>query len=720
MTSTEREQFLRAGFTADQIEEIDAGIKEGLNVSIYARKDFLSPQMNQIRLGMREKLSVEVYAKPKFDWFQMEEIRKGLRAGINVGVYALPEISYEIMRELRKGLENKIDLSKFKGLNAGVLRQLRKAMVAGVNLLKYINEGYDAEQLAEIREALESKVDIEPYLSKDYRGASIAQIRKGLEAGVDVSCYAMKYYSWRQMREIRKGLENQIAVEKYISKWYSWEQMREIRKGLQDGLDVEGYRLLRYTATEMRLKRFAMLGDFGVSQEFVPDNKMSSADFMFELSSGNMEAYITVLTDGKKITRKELFDILEQNNICKGIQEDAVAQIVGGEYGKKAILIAKGQIPYKGKDGWYEFFFNTNVERKPKKLKDGSVDYQNIEWFEKVQEGWEIAFYHEAEEGTDGYTVTGEIIKARKGFEQRALRGKGFRVEGGKTYIATMSGMVQLEDNEINITNHMELDEVTMATGNVRFDGSVHIKGDVGNGTVVNASGDVVVDGNVEAATITSGGNVVLKKGMNSSGRGQISAGKDVVSRFFEAVKVEAEGNIEVDRCLNSQLYAGGKIVCTRVLAGGVVQAEKGFRLNHVGNQAGLPTLLKLRADDRIWEENRKIKSAIWEIEHELELLNKTYEELKEKIPPEKRSAMELFLKVENAVFAKKKQHEQFLNMTKEYEELLKGVNDARVIITGKAHEGVILDMNGCKWYADNQQNITIKRKDDATEVVNN
>ncbi len=719
MTSAEKENFLKAGFTTDQMEEIEAGIDAGLHVSVYARKEFLSAQMHQIRMGLQEGLPVEVYARTVFDWFQMEEIRKGLKSAVDVSVYAKPEISYEKMREVRKGLEKGINLSKYLRLNAGVLKQFRKSQVAGVNLLKYINEGYDAEQLAEIREALEKGLDLDPYLVKDYRGASIAELRKGMENGVDVSFYAVSHFSWRQMREIRLGLENRVAVSKYLNKWYSWEQMREIRLGLEQGLDVDTYYLLRYTPEEMRRKRLALMGDVPEEEEKEPES-VTSEDFLFEFGSGNMEVYITVRDERKKITRETLLEILEQNNVRMGIREDALQQILNGTCGKRAILLAQGQIPYKGKDGWYEYFFNTEIDRKPKKLKDGSVDYQNIEWFERVQEGWELAYYHEAEDGIDGFTVKGEIIKARKGFEQRALKGKGFRVEGGNTYIATMGGMVSLEGNEITITDHMVLSEVTLATGNVRFDGSVHVQGDVGNGTVIQASGDVVIDGTVEAATITSGGNVVLKKGMNAAGHGMITAEKDVVSRFFEAVAVTAKGNIEVDRCLNSQLSAGERIVSTRVLAGGISQAEKGFRLNHVGNQAGLPTLLKLRINDKAWEEHKKLKTAIWEVEHELQLLTKNYNDVIERYAPEIRSTMDVFVKLENAVFTKRKQYEKLVGLSKQYEENLRVSNDAKTIIFGQAYEGVVLEMSGIKWFAKNQQNITVKRKDNETEVLNN
>lgn len=721
MTLAEKEYFLNAGFTQYQVEEIELGQKAGIQTAIYANKNFLPIQMRQIRLGLMERLPVEYYAKPMFDWFQMEEIREGLKSGVDVNIYASSEIPYDKMRQIRKGLESGINLSGYIKFKAGVIRQLRKARLAGVDILKYVNEGYDAEQLNEIRCALENFVDIDLYLSKEYRGAAIAEIRKGLEVGVDVSAYAFVHYSWRQMREIRLGLENRVDVDKYSSSLYSWDQMQEVRLGLEQGLDVEGYRLLRYTAGEMHKKRIALLEDIRQEQKKLLESQIKSEDFRIELSENAMEAYITVLSEGKVISEDKLLEILEENGIRYGILDDVVQKIATGKFVKRAILIAQGQIPYKGPDGWYEYFFRTNVERKPRVLEDGSVDFQNIEWFETVKQGQKLAYYHPAQEGIDGYTVTGAVIKARKGFEQKILIGKGFVLEEDKkTYRATIDGMITLEDRNLNITRHLMLEEVNLVTGNVNFDGSIHVLGDVCNGTVIKATEDVVIDGNVEAAIIESGGSVVLKKGMNSAGHGQIVAGKDVVSKFFESAKVVAKGNVEVDKCLNSQLYAGGKILSSKAIAGGVAHAEQGFRVHHVGNQAGLPTVLKLKVNDKTLEENKRVKAGIQDAEHELKMLENAYEDFKAKFPPEVRNNMEMFIKVENAVYTKKKQLDQLKTLEEKLVEEIQKSNEARVIIKGQAHEGTVLEISGIRWYADNQYNITVRKNDYQMEVLSN
>lgn len=721
MKQEEREFFLNQGFTEEQITEISEGKAAGLNVAIYANKNFLPIQMRQIRLGLAEKLPVEIYAKLDYDWFQMEEIRLGLKSGVDISLYAEPEMPYETMRQIRKGLEIGLDLRSYLGLEANIIREIRRAHIAGVDVLKYVEQGYDAEQIREIRHALEIGIDMDRYLSKEYRAASIAEIRTGLENGVDVSRYASMDYGWRQMREIRKGLELQVDVDKFISNFYTWDQMREIRYGLKYGLDVSEYSSLRYTAEEMHAKRLAILDDIYKEQERILQSQIKSEDFIFEFGPNDMEAYITVLPHGKEVTRERLLEILEQNHIRKGILENAIDKIVSGLCSRGAILIAQGQIPYKGKDGFYEFFFRTDLERKPKILPDGTVDYRHMNWFEMVKVGQKLAYYHEAEEGTDGFSVTGNIIKARKGQEQRVLRGSGFKLEDDKrTYVAALDGMIQMENNEIKITQHLLLEEVNLATGDVQFNGSLEIKGDVGGGAIIRATGDIVIEGTVEGATIESGGSIALKKGMNAAGHGQIIAGKDVVSRFFENVKVVAKGNIEVDKCLNSQLYAGGMVISTNTIAGGITSAGSGFNLKHVGNQAGLHTALKIKVDEKVWEEYKMVKSAIFEVGEELLLLNKSYAEFQEKFPPEVRNEMEMFGKVEKAVFTKKKQLEQFRVLESELEEKIKKVRSAKMLIAGQAHEGVVLETDDGRWYAADEFNILLRIQNNQIEAIPN
>ncbi len=720
---------------------------------------FMDIQLHQIQLGLSEGLPVEFYAKPEFDWFQMEEIRKGLKSKLDVSCYAKPEIPYEKMRQIRKGLQDGINLIPYLNWNAGILKEFRLAKLKDIDLSEYIRQGYDAQQLCEIRKALEQGITLEPHLDKEYRASSIAEIRKGLENGVEVSIYAKKLYSWRKMREIRLGLENRLDISKYSSRFYDWEQMREIRLGLKAGLDVDDYCPLRYTAKEMHKKRLELLlkthvnGNAFVKQmEESVSNILSSAHSLdvhsfpvnteieimpgtvdsgkllldkehltLDFRAGNMEAYLTVGVPKGIVERDVLLDFLKEKNVKTGILETAVDNICKGQYGPNPILIAQGKIPLKGEDGWYEFFFRTDVQKKPKVLSDGSADYKDIEWFEVVREGQTVAYYHEAKEGTDGYDVLGNIIKGRKGTEKRVLKGRGFRLEEDKkTYTALYNGMIRLEDEELSVVNHLDLDEINMTTGNIFFDGSIHIRGNVSSGMMVKATGDIVIDGNVEVATIETEGSVMLKKGMNSSGLGIVKAGKNVVSRFFEATKIVADGNIEVDKCLNSQLYAKGMITATRVFAGGIASSESGFYLNNVGNHAGLKTVLKVQTNETARNDYHNILFNIKDVTRQLEVLNRTYNDLMEKYTAQERSEMEIFQKVENAAFLKQKQLDKMRELEKKLKRIIDKEKLASVVISGSAYEGTVVEMGSSRWEAKNHYNITIKRQDSEISVYNN
>ena len=713
---TEKEKVM--DFEKDQLNEINLGTSAGIDTSVYADKKYLAIQMRQIRLGLMEKLPVEVYADPAYDWFQMEEIRKGLREGLDIKLYASHDISYEKMRQLRKGLKEGIDLSNYRDMKADVLKQLRIAHTEGIDLSKYIEAGYDAKQLLEIRQALKDNLDMDPYLIKEYIGPSLAEIRKGLMAGLDVSIYANMDYSWRQMREIRLGMEKRVDVSKYSSPLYSWRQMKEIRTGLEMGLNVETYRKLRYTSREMRNKRRAMYDDLSKDKLQLTKNMVKAEEVEVEISTNSMEAYIRVLPKDKVLTKERLMDILDLHDIRAGILQKGVEEILSGKNNRKPVLIARGQIPRKGADGWYECYFRTMINKRPKIMKDGSADYKNVEWFETVKAGQKLAYYHKAEPGTDGYTVSGKVIPAQRGMEKGILVGKGFEMQPDrKTYISTVDGMVKMNDTTLEVSRHLEVEDVTMATGNINFDGSLHIKGNVENGTEIHVSEDLEIDGNVGAATIICGGSILLKKGMNSSGHGFIKAEKNIVSRFFESVKVEAKEDIQVNKCLNSQLYAGAMIISSSTIAGGVATAEKGFRITNAGNSIGLPTILKIGYNEQMQEKMQSLNSAIWETDQELRMLNNSYQGIVAKYPPEIRNSMELFIKLETSVATKKAELAQ---MRAELEKYHAKVKEGKVVIGGQAFEGTVVEINSRRWKAENQYNVVIKTDSDGIIVSNN
>lgn len=722
-----RKELKQDGFTKDQIDEIKAGIAQGLDVKYYAKREFLSIQMREIRLGLEKELPVKIYASPKYDWFQMEQIRLGLEEGVDISVYASSDIPHDRMKQLRLGLGEGIDLSHYDNLSVGVLKQLRLALHDHINIMSYILSGYDAEQLEEIRLALGKQLPIDGFVKPELRGIALREIFLGLEHGIDPSVYCNEEYNWQQMREIRLGMEHMIDIAVYSNSFYSSGQMREIRLGLEAGLEVSYYASLMFTPDDMKKRRMMLEKDPTawakrqleevdelLANVMAPASQDEKMHYRITVSADGMEAYIEIDDAVKHIDKIEIVRELSKYGICYGVDYDAIDAIVRKNRLRKPCRIAVGKAVSDGEDGWYEFFFRTDVARTPKCLDDGTIDYRDVEWFETVKKGQKLAVYHEAKPGEDGITVTGKTCTARRGKEKSILIGKGFsKEEDGKTYISEHNGIVTITGSVLNITELLVMKDVNLATGDVSYIGSVLVEGNVSSGSKIRAGGDVVVKGFVEAAEIQSGGCVFLRQGMNAAGSGTVHAAKDVIGYFFEGAKVFAGGDIRGDYFLNSNIHAEGEIFVTGKkgsFVGGSAFAERGLHAHSVGNQAGVVTYVKLGVIERIIKKEDELNRKICKINQELLALHRAHNDYKKAYDAEVRNTMELYLKVESAVYTKEKQIEALMRKKGALLDERKKAENVQAVVDGHLYEGVLVDIDGAKWNAKTVKAVTLKR----------
>ncbi len=719
------EQFSTVLENLDEYQriEVQAGIDGGLDVSCYAKPDILAIQMRQIRLGMEEGLDVSVYNKPEYDWFQMEEIRLGMKSGIDYNIYAKPSVNYQRMRQVRKGLEDGIDLSLFMKLEPGVLEELRKALLAKVGIVDFIREGYAVEQLAEIRIALEKKINIAPHISKDFRGASIREICLGLEAGIEVAVYTTPEYDWRQMRELRLGMEARVDVSKYCNSLYSWQQMREIRLGLEEGLDVDQYRKFLYTAQDMERVRKKLLMDevSDIIERTDTPQTVEDDQVSIFISQDEMEACIQVFA-GRELTEDFIYQKLKEHGVTKGILTEEVEALVKNKKYGQTIVVAKGQGSHVGQDGWYEFFFDTNPSRSPHIHEDGTADFKDVKWFEMVKENQKLVYYHEASYGQSGYTVTGKFIKAKKGKEKTVLRGQGFRVEAdGKTYTSMLDGHVIYDGNcRLDVSRACVIDDVNLATGNIYYDGTVYVKGNVGSGVMITATESVFVDGYVEAAMIRSGAEIFLRKGANGNGSGILEAKGNVAGQFFEDIKIISGADIIAQYCMNSELHAEGNILLQGrkgLLLGGVSRAARGIVAYCIGNRMGLRTILNVGIDQATLKMQQKNGIEIDNVNRELDILRHSKADFQKKYSPEVRNSMDIYLKIENAIYTKELQMKYLLEEKDNMEQHIADMRGSKVEVAGSLYEGTEITIDNAKWKAFTIKDVIVRCKKDKIVV---
>lgn len=88
-------------FIEPQLEQIETGLDNEINASLYADPEFNWEQMREIRYGLEKKLDVSIYANLNYEWRKMEEIRSGLEDKLDVSVYANEKYSWAEMEQIK-------------------------------------------------------------------------------------------------------------------------------------------------------------------------------------------------------------------------------------------------------------------------------------------------------------------------------------------------------------------------------------------------------------------------------------------------------------------------------------------------------------------------------------------------------------------------------------------------------------------------------------------
>ena len=116
-------------------------------------------------------------------------------------------------------------------------------------------------------------------------------------------------------------------------------------------------------------------------------------------------------------------------------------------------------------------------------------------------------------------------------------------------------GQAAFRSGKVTVDNvYIVQGDVDVTTGNVAFNGDIVVNGNVRTGFTVRAKGNIEINGVVEAAKIEAGKNVLIRDGVQGNKRAYIIAGGDVTAKFIESATVFAEGFIEANSILYSDI----------------------------------------------------------------------------------------------------------------------------------------------------------------------
>lgn len=434
-------------------------------------------------------------------------------------------------------------------------------------------------------------------------------------------------------------------------------------------------------------------------------NELNTSDSTVLISEDKMSATLTLSKPsfGEEYTLKDLKIMLAHNNVKYGVDEEVLQRMIDMSIYNNPVVVALGREPVNGKDGYYVYNFRTEASSTPRILEDGSVDYKNMDLFESVTSGQVVAEYIKATSGAAGYTVNGEIRLATPGKDLPPLRGQGFTVSEDKSqYISVINGRIELSsDGKLLISNvYTVTGDLDISVGNVRFDGDVYVMGKMRSGLSIIAKGNVVIDGHVGNVIIRSGGDVVLKNGMQCSDRGYIECGGNVSGRFFEAAKIKAQGDVNANYFFNCDISSEGKITVSGnkgLIIGGSAQAVLGIEAHGLGNMAEVPTKISVGVTSEISNRFATVTQKLEDVDEEINKLKKNISMFQAAINRGKKKDLKdqlLFAKLKQALVMKEKEKAQYFNEQNKLNRLMGTTGKAIVEVNGRTFRGVQLTID--------------------------
>ncbi len=393
--------------------------------------------------------------------------------------------------------------------------------------------------------------------------------------------------------------------------------IKETLFGVKNGLAEAGFGDYLVFAGELEAAVVkAAAGEVG---EYVIGEKRD-ADISVSIATSKLGAYVDTQPayGGEKLTKKYVLAAIKKQGIVdECLDHAAIAQVVNNS-SVTNLRIAKAIPPERGHDAEFEPLVQELKTLSPKQLETGEVDYRQQMEFVVVEPGTPLMRRKPATTGKPGMDVTGDLLPAETGndpgFNDAA---EGAVVDGGdpNVLIAEIKGHPVLIHQGVKVDPTLTLDSVNIQSGDIDFDGSVIVRGDVESGYSLRVTGDISVKGVVDKATLIAKGSIHIAGGIigddKSMQRGKpaaarVQAGGDISARYVNAAELQAGQRILVrEYLIHSKVAAKGEVCVGQEggrgsIIGGICHSQTAVLANELGSDAYIPTRIDVGRENKL------------------------------------------------------------------------------------------------------------------------
>ncbi|MCW2926394.1 MAG: jag family protein [Thermoleophilia bacterium] len=214
---------------------------------------------------------------------------------------------------------------------------------------------------------------------------------------------------------------------------------------------------------------------------------------------------------------------LQAAGVIHGIDQSRVQDAL--EAGGEEVQVATGTEPLEGRSGYLEQLVDFEALRRVGVLAETPL-------LRRVRK----------RDGMPGRDVTGRELAIPPVKDARIRPGVGVTVdEQGIMAIATVDGSPRVDsEGNVEVRHELVLEVVDAVSGDVEFNGSIRIEGDIGEGRRVIARDELLVEGNVDRAHLESGGSMVVTGSIMSStlrAGGERAVAASIADRVLELPK---------------------------------------------------------------------------------------------------------------------------------------------------------------------------------------
>lgn len=451
------------------------------------------------------------------------------------------------------------------------------------------------------------------------------------------------------------------------------------------------------------------------------------------LSANGIVAWILLIPPSNPedlMTAESIRAALKENGVTHGIDQATMDYLTAEHPYFTLLPVACGVPVQEGQNGRVVEHYPRQLNKSVKLDERGVADYRAMNYMQSIKEGDVICDIIAPVPGVAGSSVDGSPVEPMEVKPAIVPAGPNTVIsEDGTKLLAAKEGHLEFDGSKFCVKVLLDIpSDVDYNTGNIEYNGDIRIHGDVRETFVVKATGNITIDGLVEAATVEAGGDVLISCGVHGDNNAVIKSGGNLRAKYLDNCVAYAGKSVFADSIISSHVYSDDTIQVTSgrgTVIGGTLVAAKAIKARIIGTESGRKTELELGSLSYAKTESGNDSADLKESLQELSNLEKDIDFLQKKMKNRERqeeNGAENALDPRLEAALKRKAElticiEELTMKQNELEEMKPDLSKCRLECS-TVYPPTMLDIGGAIWKFEEVKNSCVGRLDMETKEI--